>query len=230
MPIAARRTLTSEIRPRWRSPTTFRIPKQMHSLIRFLGTGPWRTYFRARSAPPVDVNYYSNYLFAGAQVAIRPDVAPGIPLYLYGPQYPGGKAFNNTPGAVVGGCSDGSQSIGPFCPPPIDPSTADPTRQGDLGRNALRGFGAWQWDLAAHRDFPIRERLKLQFRAELFNVLNHPNFGSPIGNLSAGPYFGLSTQTLAQNLNAGNQGSGGFSPLYQFGGPRSVQLALKLTF
>jgi carboxypeptidase family protein/TonB-dependent receptor-like protein len=190
----------------------------------------WSTenVFQARSAPPVDVNYYDNYAFAGAQIAVRPDVEPGIPLYLYGPQYPGGKAINNTPGAVIGGCSDGSQSIGPFCPPPIDPTTGDPTRQGDLGRNTLRGFGAWQWDFAIHRDFPIGESLKLQFRAELFNVLNHPNFGPPTGNLSDGPYFGLSYQTLAQSLNVGN--TGGLSPLYQLGGPRSVQLALKLTF
>lgn len=189
----------------------------------------WSTenVFQARSAPPVDVNYYYNYTFAGAHIAIRPDVAPGIPLYLYGAQYPGGKAFNNTPGAVIGGCLDGSQSIGPFCPPPIDPNSGEPTRQGDLGRNALRGFGVWQWDFAAHRDFPIGERLKLQFRAEFFNVLNHPNFGPPDGNLSD-PAFGLSYQTLAQNLNFGN--TGGLSPLYQLGGPRSVQLALKLTF
>ena len=211
---------------------TYEIPSPkvngfVNALLRHWST---ENVFQARSAPPVDINYYETYFFAGATIAIRPDVAPGIPLYLYGPQYPGGKAFNNTPGAVIGGCSDGSQSIGPFCPPPIDPSTGDPARQGDLGRNALRGFGAWQWDFAAHRDFPIRERLKLQFRAELFNVLNHPNFGAPIGNLSDGSSFGLSQQTLAQNLNIGNQGSGGFSPLYQFGGPRSVQFALKLTF
>jgi hypothetical protein len=184
---------------------------------------------QVRSASPVDVNYLSTYLFAGGQIAIRPDVTPGIPLYLYSPQYPGGKAFNNTPGVVLGGCSDGSQSVGPFCPPPIDPNTGEPARQGDLGRNTLRGFGTWQWDFATHRDFPIGERLRLQFRAELFNVLNHPNFGAPTGNLSS-PAFGLSYQTLAQSLNAGNQGSGGFSPLYQLGGPRSVQLALKLTF
>jgi hypothetical protein len=97
----------------------------------------------------------------------------------------------------------------------------------------MRGFGAAQWDFAVHRDFPIHESLKLQFRAEMFNVLNHPNFGQPIGNLGtrtgANPLFGKSTNMLGQSLN-GNPGGGGFSALYQIGGPRSIQLALKLTF
>jgi len=189
--------------------------------------------FQIRSAPPVDVNYL-DFLYIGSSLAtIRPDIVPGIPLYLYGPEYPGGKAFNNTPGGVAGGCSNGSQSVGPFCPPPVDPNTGLPMRQGDLGRNALRGFGAWQWDFATHRDFPIGERLGLQFRAELFNVLNHPNFGPPYGYVD-GTGFGLSYETLAQSLDGGggssNLGSGSFSPLYQFGAPRSVQFALKIIF
>lgn len=41
----------------------------------------------------------------------------------------------------------------------------------------MRGFGAWQQDFAVRRDFPIYERLKLQFRAEAFNIFNHPSFG-----------------------------------------------------
>jgi len=52
--------------------------------------------------------------------------------------------------------------------------------QGDLGRNALRGFGASQVDLKLRRQFKLRERLALQARADFFNIFNHPNFGSPI--------------------------------------------------
>jgi hypothetical protein len=103
-----------------------------------------------------------------------------------------------------------------------------------LGRNALRGFGVAQWDFSVHRDFPIYERLKLQFRAEMFNVLNHPNFAPPIGDLqspqSINPQFGVSTQTLGQYLGGANVGGGGFNSLYQVGGPRSIQFALKLLF
>jgi hypothetical protein len=91
----------------------------------------------------------------------------------------------------------------------------------------LRGFGATQVDLAVQRQFHITERLGLRFRAEFFNIFNHPNFGSPTNTLSS-PLFGYSTQMLASSLAGGS--NAGFNPLYQIGGPRSIQLALKLQF
>jgi hypothetical protein len=176
-----------------------------------------------RTAPPVNVFDGAFSILNNGSTQIRPDLVKGIPLYLYGTQYPGGKAVNNAPNLGGPGC------IGPFCPPPTG-SNGNPSRQGDLGRNALRGFGAAQWDLAVHRDFQIHESLKLQFRAEIFNIVNHPNFGPPVGDLS-NMQFGRSTQMLGQSLvGFGNAGAGAFSPLYQLGGPRSIQLALKLMF
>jgi hypothetical protein len=74
----------------------------------------------------------------------------------------------------------------------------------------------------------LTEKLRLNFRSEFFNILNHPNFGFPNSNLTS-PLFGLSTQTLANSLGSGGA-NGGFNPLYQIGGPRSIQLALKLQF
>jgi hypothetical protein len=172
---------------------------------------------QARSAPPVNVYYSLLALPSGFRTSVRPDVVPGQPFYTYGSAYPGEKAFN--PAA--------------FTSSPLNPTTGSPLRQGDLGRNSLQGFGATQWDFAVHRDFLIHESLKLQFRAEMFNVLNHPNFGPPIGDLQSplfpNPQFGLSSQTLNNSLDQ-NPGGGGFSPLYQIGGPRSIQFALKLMF
>jgi hypothetical protein len=168
----------------------------------------------ARSAPPV---YLADALFSqlnnGFNVEIRPDLVPGPPLYLYGSQYPGGRAFN----------------AAAFTNPPFDPNTFIPLRQGNVPRNFLRAFGATQWDFAVHRDFPIHESLMLQFRAEMFNVVNHPNFGPPSG-LFGIPGFGLSTQLLGQTLSGTNVGAGALNPLYQIGGPRSIQFALKLQF
>lgn len=74
----------------------------------------------------------------------------------------------------------------------------------------------------------MNERVGLRFHAEFFNIFNHPNFGSPT-NLLTSPLFGRSTQTLANSLGAGGA-NGGFNPLYQVGGPRSIQFALKLQF
>jgi hypothetical protein len=175
----------------------------------------WSTenFILARSAPPENIFYLSTFssFLNGASTEVRPDVVSGEPLYLFGAQFPGGKAFN--PAA--------------FTPPPVG-ANRFPTRQGDLGRNALRGFGATQWDFAVHRDFPIHESFKLQFRAELFNVLNHPNFGPPSAIVDR-PNFGKASEMLGQSLG-GIVGAGGFDPLYQIGGPRSVQFALKFIF
>jgi len=225
-----------DIRNSFSAGLTYAIPSLKSPSLLKAVSGGWsiESIILARSAPPVTVTDNTFYQLRQYYAAIRPDITPGIPLYLYGKQYPGGKAINNTPGAVPGGCSNGNQSIGPFCGPPVDAS-GNPIRQGDLGRNTLRGFGATQLDLALHRDFALHDEIKLQFRAELFNVFNHPNFGPPDGGLYD-QTFGLSTEMLGQFLNgglqgsAGLQGSGGFSQLYQIGGPRSIQVALKLSF
>jgi hypothetical protein len=189
----------------------------------------------ARSAPPVDVSDANFFTFNGGIYAdIRPDLVPGQPLYLYGANCASVmQALGNlAPGQ---GCP-GNKAFNPkaFQNPPTDPNTGKPMRQGNLPRNSLRGFGAFQWDFALHRLFTIHESLQLQFRAEVFNVLNHPNFGQPSGSFFSGATgFGLSSQTLARYLNGGggtNLGGGAFSPLYQIGGPRSIQLGLKLLF
>jgi hypothetical protein len=151
------------------------------------------------------------------------DLVPGQPVYIYGSQC----------AAVYGngrGCP-GGRAINPnaFTNPPIDPVTGFyTTRLGNAPRNFARGFGAWQMDLAVRREFPIYEALRLQFRAEAFNVFNHPNFGTIDQNFcSPGP----GTQcTFGQALGTLNSGLGILSPLYQTGGPRSMQLALKLVF
>jgi hypothetical protein len=168
--------------------------------------GGWSVaaFVTARSAPPVDL--MGAFTFAGGgDVYPRPNIVPGVPMVLYGPQYPGGKIFN---GAA-------------FSEPPAG-------EQGDLGRNVLRGFGASQADVALQRQFHVTEKVSLRFRAEFFNIFNHPNFGNPNNDLTSS-LFGQATQTLASSLGSGGA-NGGFNPLYQVGGPRSIQLALKLQF
>jgi len=137
------------------------------------------------------------------------DIVPGQPIYLYGAECaaaymngrpcPGGRAIN--PGA--------------FSLPPSG-------EVGNAPRNFARGFGAWQVDFAVRREFPIHDTLRLQFRAEAFNIFNHPNFGL-IDQHFGEPTFGQATHTLASSL-------GVLSPIYQLGGPRSLQFALKLIF
>lgn len=174
------------------------------------------TIFFARTAMP------TNLLFDGASaygpIEIRPDVVPGQPLYLYSNAFPGGKSINSAA----------------FASPP------DGVAQGDLGRNALRGFGAWQADVALHRQFRLSEHTSLQLRVEAFNLLNHPNFAPPsdpgggagtqtISELAPGGLYGVSQLSLAGGLSsAGTLGQ--LNQLFQIGGPRSLQFALRLAF
>jgi Carboxypeptidase regulatory-like domain/TonB dependent receptor/TonB-dependent Receptor Plug Domain len=95
-------------------------------------------------------------------------------------------------------------------------------QSGTLGRNVLRGLPAWQVDLALRRQISLTEKLRLQLRGEAFNLFNHPNFGTMQTSLTAAN-FGQATNMLNRQL-------GGLSQLYQIGGPRSMQFALKLIF
>lgn len=218
-----------DVRHAFSAGLTYSVPAWHNlSVIRHITEG-WslQSIVQAQSARPVPIFDARLSLANGSLTDIRPDVVPGVPLYLHGSQYPGGKAINNT--VAIGACPDGSNQVGPFCPPPND-GQGTASRQGNLGRNSIRGFGLFQWDFGVHREFPITEALKLQFRAEMFNVLNHPNFGPPAGDISSPSTFGLSNQMLGQYLAGTNVGGGSLSSLYQTGGPRSIQLALKVLF
>jgi hypothetical protein len=161
------------------------------------------SFILARSAPPVNV-VEAQFRGDGIGLAPRPNLT-GAPLELYGSGYPGGKIFNKAA----------------FTPAPAG-------QQGNFGRNVLRGFDATQTDIGVQRMFRVTEKVGLRFRAEFFNIFNHPNFGNPT-NMLTSPLFGYSTQTLANGLGSGGA-NGGFNPLYQVGGPRSIQLALKVQF
>jgi hypothetical protein len=151
----------------------------------------------------------------------RPDLVPGQPIYLYGArcaQVFGPTAQGGNGVLTAGQVCPGGKGLNPnaFSIPPS-------SRQGTEGRNDIPGFDLVQMDLSVARKFGITERINLQFRADAFNVLNHPNFANPFPQVDAGPANLLSTRTL-------NQGLGGLNPLFQEGGPRSLQLSLKLTF
>jgi TonB-dependent receptor-like protein len=240
-PEANRGPSAFDIRHSFAAGVTYDIPSPKANAFLNAILRDWsvESFIQARSAPPVDVIDFRYFeLLGGYGAAVRPDLVSGEPLYLYGSQCtstyqalgklapgqscPGGKGFN--PAAFA---HPPAAPSGPNCP-----FGGCPARQGNVPRNFLRGFGAAQWDFALHRSFPIRESLRLQFRAEVFNVLNHTNFG-PLNGAFASPGFGMSTQLLGQSLNGGfqgNVGGGALSPLYQFGAPRSIQLGLKLFF
>jgi hypothetical protein len=195
-----------DVRNSFTAGVTYDLPSPDWNQLARTTLGNWSvdSFIFARSAPPVDV--VGGEVYAdGIALYPRPNVVPGVPLVLYGSQYPGGKIFN----------------VAAFTAPPTG-------QQGDFGRNVLRGFGAAQGDVAFQREFHLVERMQLRFRGEFFNLFNHPNFGPPDNNI-ADALFGYSTETLASSLGSGGA-NGGLNPLYQIGGPRSIQFAAKLQF
>ncbi len=105
---------------------------------------------------------------------------------------------------------------------------------GSLGRNALRGPGYRNVDFSIFKDTDITEKLRIQLRAEIFNIFNHPNFSNPLlpsfaadMTSSIDPVTGIGTGflpiTVTPDVGIGNPFMGG-------GGPRNIQLAVKLVF
>jgi hypothetical protein len=86
-----------------------------------------------------------------------------------------------------------------------------PNTFGNAGRNIVRGPSLSNYDMSVFRNFPIRERAKLEFRGEFYNLTNTPHFSNPSGSVTSGN-FGEISGTL-----------GGY-------GNREIQLALRLTF
>ncbi len=171
--------------------------------------------FTARTGFPVNIDGGTFFdPVTEQQMARGVDLVAGQPIYLYGANCD----------SVLQGLGDLKPGQG--CPGgrAINPNAFMNVSSGlgNAPRNFARGFGAWQMDVAVRRDFPIYENLKLQFRAEAFNILNHPNFGA-INPSFGQPTFGQATGTLASSL-------GILSPLYQQGGSRSMQFALKINF
>ena len=130
----------------------------------------------------------------------RPDRVPGQPVWIPDAHAGGGKSLN-----------------------PLAFTPAPAGQQGNEGRNDIPGFGLTQVDLSLGRRFTLTERVALQFRTDAFNLLNHPNFTNPYAYIGSGAAY-LSSPSMA------NQGLGGLNAVFQQGGPRSLQLSLKLSF
>lgn len=191
-----------DVRHNFQLSLTYDLPGHYRHAVLDALLGRWSIDSRvsARSALPVDITSSTSFDPAtGQQVSYHPNLVANQPLYRYDPSLPGGRAINYS----------AFQSV---------------SYEGNAGRNIARGFNAVQTDLAVHKNFVLREGTTLQFRAEAFNLLNHPTFGAIYNQLTTGSaLFGQAYSTLNNQL-------GGLSSLYQMGGPRSLQLALKLQF
>ena len=104
-----------------------------------------------------------------------------------------------------------------FATPCVTTGTTTTCHPGNLGRNSLTGPGFVNTDFSVIKNTKVTEKFNVQFRAEMFDILNHPNFGNPALTFSpTSTTFGQITNTRF--------------PTGDFGSARQIQFALKLLF
>ena len=193
---------TFDTRHRWTTLFNYAIP-DIHHVPHLLGAG-WQlnSIITVQSGRPI--NIITDAGGVNSNFVQRPDVVPGV-----SPILP-----NWTP-------TTGYLNPNAFAYPAV--TAADPNGYfGNLGRDQIFGPGFWNYDFSTTKNFQFRERFQLQFRAEFFNIFNHPNFALPSNVVSPGSSTaGLITQT--PDVAQGNPGLGG-------GGPRVMQFGLRLQF
>jgi len=130
----------------------------------------------------------------------RPDLVPGVSL---------------TP--------PGGSTIGEWINPAAFAVPANGTF-GDAPRDVARGTGAWQIDMGIGKHIPLTERARLEFRAEFFNIFNHPQYGLPLSDFSVAPGpngFGNIVGTVSTTTPVSPVGTGT---------PREIQFSLRVAF
>jgi hypothetical protein len=170
---------------------------------------------QTRSGLPTNIQLISGFF----GLPLRPNYVPGQSTTLGNANWPIGN-FNPNAFAML---------------PGYDGDWGTPANTGTVGRNALRGPAFFQWDISAMKSFAIREKFQVQFRADVFNILNHPNFANPDGGIctSVTPAFGSTPATCTPNPNFGRTGqtiADNMGSQIGTGTSRQIQLAIKLIF
>jgi hypothetical protein len=207
--------------------------------------GGWEVggVINARSGMPVDLTIARNDIAyrvnATGRIVDRPLISNGQIATTPVINNPYGGAFrsNRRPTVVAG--------VSPYLSNPDDRrvflnpvafTLPAPGEFGNLGRWALHGPPLAQLDLTLHKKFSLTERHNVEFRAEIYNILNHTNFANPVSRLNnalgvganqlqpgqpftaaaAGGSFGLVTSTVTKDVG--------------LGASRQMQLSLRYSF
>ena len=141
---------------------------------RWYGNWHWSGIATARTGLPINVSVTrkaTDVLDGNTLSTQRPDLIPGVPLYLdYG-----------TTGRWLNPAAFANPAVGKW---------------GNLGRNVVRAPGLFQIDTALGKNTRIGEKARLEFGVEIFNILNHPQLGAPAANISSTSNFGRITAPI----------------------------------
>jgi len=122
---------------------------------------------------------------------------------------------------AVGGCFVSGNSV--MVPPKAGTF-------GTMGRNIFRDTGCKNVDFSVFKNFTFKERFGAQFRAEFFNILNHPIITNPFGGVTGGNVGGDPSAGTSFGCGCGTPDVIAGNPIVGSGSSRQIQLALKLTF
>jgi hypothetical protein len=129
-----------------------------------------------------------------------------------------------TVGSLPGFTVNKPYPISQFLQPPTCPPCF-----GNMGRNIFRGPHYRNWDFSVSKAFRLTERFSAQLRGEFFNILNHTNFGIP-GSLLVNAFNNDLSSPGSFGQVPGTPDVVAANPVIGSGGPRNIQLGLKLRF
>jgi hypothetical protein len=177
-------------------------------------SGPWRSWFtnwivsttaEARTGFPFNVTTMDRSIGLGFANTGRPNLVPGQPIWIENNSVPGDSELN-----------------------PTAFEAAATGLNGTLGRNILRGPGLFQIDASLRRQFRLFDQISLETSISAFNLLNYANFANSVGYLGS-PLFGQAASMQNLMMGSGNP-TNGLAPIFQSGGPRTVEVGFKITF
>lgn len=177
---ASRGDTSLDIRHRFTSDVTYELPKLSNSNSITRGVlGGWSTSGIVKALSGTPFNVITGQNEGNFRLQQRPNLVLGVPTTRDGVSPADG--FLNPAAFAI--------------PTALNPSTG--LTLGNLGNNVLRTRPSFFMDWTLAKRFKITEKVSTDFRAEFFNILNHPVFGVPINNMASGSLFGKSQS--AQN-------------------------------
>jgi hypothetical protein len=211
-----RTTSGGDVRHNFNAVLTYDVPGQFRNFAARSILEHWGIDLRENARTGFPINLYDQEespIYGPSNIDIPLNYSPAylagtVPLHLY-----------NTPANPI----PAGSRLNPAAFTPVTINADGTFPQGGVPFNLYRGRGALQTNVAVRREFPLYREARLQFRAETFNIFNHPQFGGVGTNLHSPLTFGEVGSSLANSL-------GGLGAQYQGGGPRSMQFALKVLF
>lgn len=232
-----------DIRHSFSMSLVYDIPSPSNSIARAI-LGHWSVdpIYHYQSAAPIDIlTGVTGSISGTGNYSQRPNLIPGVPVYVHGAncaaqnggqRCPGDVQLNTAPVSASTAASAGcvaptaTNAKGAFCTPlPANGQAIS----GNLGRNIVRAFPLQEFDFSLHREFPITERFRIRFQADMFNIFNHPSFGAETATVNNAA-FGTTTAMANSSLGSQISNGAGYNPIFNTGGPRNFQFAMKVFF